>query len=198
MENQVKRKNYFIFVRDSLHEQVFPFDSLYQGVLLAVYSIFCFFIPFLIGEPQLLVGTAVNALLILSALELQGWRLLPVITFPSIGALSRGIVFGPFTPYLLMLIPFIWVGNAILVLSFKLLMLKMKKNFAITLAAGAVGKSVFLFSSAFLLYSLSLIPTIFLTAMGFFQFATALIGGAVAYAVFKAKVLNWNTLKGLQ
>jgi len=181
-----KIKNCFAYASGSVYLQAFSLDYLHQGILLFAYSLLCFFTPFLIGEPQLAAGIAVNAFLILSALELQGWRLLPVIMLPSLGALSRGIVFGPFTPYLLLLVPFIWIGNALLVLSFKTILLKMKKGFGITLLAGSFIKSVFLFSSAFVLFSYSLLPSIFLSAMGAFQLATALAGGTIAYGIHKS------------
>ena len=66
-----------------------------QVIELVAYSFIAFFIPFFIGHPQLLVGTMVNAALILSGVYLKRNFLLPVIFMPSIAVLSRGLIFGP-------------------------------------------------------------------------------------------------------
>jgi hypothetical protein len=159
----------------------------YQYFEMVVYTTISFFLPLILGHPQLLVGVAVNSLLVIAALNLKGWKLLPVIIAPALGALSRGILFGPFTIYLVYMVPFIWVGNAILVFSFKLMKLKMKKGYLLTLFTGSIAKSLFLFGIAYLLYSLGLIPVIFLTAMGILQLVTAILGGLAAYGVHIAK-----------
>ncbi len=158
-----------------------------QNIELFFYSALCFFMPFFIGHPQFIVGTAVNAAIVLAALNLKGYRILPVIMLPSLGVLSRGIVFGPFTIFLAYMIPFVWVGNAILALSFKHFRLEMKKSYAFTLAFGAFAKALFLFASAFVLYEIGIVPSALVIAMGPLQLATALSGGALAYAVQAAK-----------
>lgn len=141
----------------------------------------------MIGHPQLVVGIVVNALLITSALNIKGYKLLPVIIAPTLGAFSRGILFGPFTIFLLYLIPFIWIGNAILIAAFKALNLNKKLNYWITLTIGSAIKSLFLFSIAYLLFKLNIIPVIFLTSMGLFQFYTAIAGGILAFGFQKVK-----------
>ncbi|MCX6710704.1 MAG: hypothetical protein NTZ02_01280, partial [Candidatus Woesearchaeota archaeon] len=78
-----------------------------------------FLIPFLIGHPQLIVGIAVNVLLIESALHIRDYKLAAPIILPSIAALLRGALFGGFTMYLVFMLPFIWVGNSILVFAVK-------------------------------------------------------------------------------
>ena len=159
----------------------------YQYFEMIVYAAVGFFIPFFIGHPQIAVGIIVNAMLIVSALNLKGWKIAPIIILPSLAMLSRGLLFGQFTIFLLYMIPFIWIGNFILVLSFKYLKLRRKNNYWVTLVLGSLFKSGFLFLSAFLLYSLGLIPVIFLTAMGIMQLITALIGGVAGYGVHNLK-----------
>jgi hypothetical protein len=154
---------------------------------MAIYSAVCFFLPFMIAHPQFVVGTIVNAMLITAALNIRGYRLLPVILLPSIGVLTAGVIFGSFTVFLLYLIPFIWIGNAIIVYTFKIMKLHLKKNYLLTLLTGAALKSAFLFLSAFLLFKLAIIPIIFLTTMGILQLTTALSGGIAAYALHYAK-----------
>jgi hypothetical protein len=123
--------------------------------------------------------------LILAAINLKGKKLLPVVIFPSLGALAGGYLFGGLTSALVYLIPFIWIGNTILVLSFKYFKLLKRQNFLITLVIGSVLKTCFLFGITALLVSLSVIPHAFLTAMGLMQLLTALAGGLFAFIAQK-------------
>ena len=80
--------------------QDYALSHVYENVEMVVYSLVCFFTPFFIGHPQIFVGIVVNAALITAALNLKGYRILPVIILPSLGALSRGILFGPLSKFL--------------------------------------------------------------------------------------------------
>jgi len=167
--------------------QDYALSHVYENVEMVVYSLVCFFTPFFIGHPQIFVGIVVNAALITAALNLKGYRILPVIILPSLGALSRGILFGPLSKFLVYFIPFIWIGNAILVFSFKHFKLEKKYNYWLTLVAGVLLKSGFLFLSALALYKLGVVPVMFLTAMGIIQITTALGGGVAAFGVHYGK-----------
>jgi hypothetical protein len=112
--------------------------------------------------------------------------LLPVIILPSIGAYLAGMIFGEGSA-LLYLIPFIWVGNAILVFGMKELVLARGKNRLLALGAASVAKAAFLFLSASALFSFGIVPAAFLTAMGVFQLATAATGGAAALVLQEGK-----------
>jgi hypothetical protein len=169
------------YIKKAANLQDYLLNDSYQYFEMVVYTVVSFFIPLFLGHPQLIVGIVVNSLLIAAALNLKGMKLLPVIISPALGALTRGVLFGPFTIYLIYMIPFIWIGNAILVFSFKLLKLKLKRNYWIALIIGSVFKAGFLFSIAYILYSLQILPVIFLTAMGLIQLTTALGGGIFAY-----------------
>lgn len=154
---------------------------------LIIYSAVAFLIPFLLAHPQLVVGIVVNAALVLAALNTKDYKLLPVVMLPSIAVLARGLIFGPFTMFLIYLIPFIWIGNAILVYAFKELKLKRKMNSIVTLLIGATAKMVFLFLAALLLVKTGVIPAPFLLTMGVFQLSTALAGGVIALGIHEAK-----------
>ncbi len=154
---------------------------------IVLYTAVSFFLPLFIGHPQIIVGVLVNTLLITSALNVKGAKLLPVIFAPALGALSRGVLFGPFTVFLLYMVPFIWVGNAILVFAFKSLNLDRRLNKWVTLLLGSAAKAAFLFGVAYILVSLGVIPTLFLTTMGLFQFYTAILGGVLALGFQSAK-----------
>jgi len=170
-----------------LKKKEYKFGHVQENIEMIIYSAICFFIPFFIGHPQLIVGVIVNASLILAALNLRNYRLLPIIMLPSLGVLSRGIIFGPFTVFLIYMIPFIWIGNSILVYTFKLLNLEKKINRWVTLLIGSITKAAFLFAIAFLFVNLGILPKLFLTTMGIFQFYTAILGGITAFGIQAVK-----------
>lgn len=156
------------------------FESMEYLVLAAI----AFSVPLLLGHEQLLVGTVVNSMLIVAAINTRGWKkILLLVTLPSISVLLSGMIFGPQSAALLYLIPFIWIGNASLVFLFRALFVAKKKNYFLTLLAGAGIKALFLFSIAFALVYFSVIPVVFLAAMGALQLLTAIAGGVLAYPV---------------
>jgi hypothetical protein len=148
-----------------------------------------FFLPFVLGHPQILVGIVVNAMLIVGATYLKGHKLLPLILLPSLGVLTAGVLFGTYTVFLLYLIPFIWIGNAIYVYTYKhfnIAKYKLKNN-VLGIGIASLLKAGFLFGATFLLVQFAIVPSIFLTAMGVLQLTTALIGGIVAVGIVKAR-----------
>lgn len=170
-----------------IKKQDYVLGYVQENIELIIYSVICFFAPFLIGHPQIVVGVLVNAALVLAALNLKDVKLLPVIILPSLAVLSRGMIFGPFTIFLVYMIPFIWVGNAILVWTFKKFNLDLKMNKWITLGIGSALKTVFLFGCAFVLVKFGILPVLFLTTMGIFQFYTAILGGILAFGIHSVK-----------
>ncbi|MFH1788919.1 MAG: hypothetical protein ABH834_06030 [Candidatus Altiarchaeota archaeon] len=163
-----------------LDKTYFKHSARHQAIEMYALAGLGFLIPFAIGHPQLLVGAAVNALIIRASLSLPLSRALPVLVMPSVGALARGLVFGPYTVYLLYMIPFIWIGNAILFTAFKA-KAGFKLKYRWKLLAGCLAKAGFLYGSAYVLYSAGIVPALFLTAFGILQLVTALMGGAIAY-----------------
>lgn len=168
------------------NESLFNVRLIEENIHMIFYSLLAFFIPFVLGHPQWMVGIIVNASLILGANYLRGYKLLPVILLPSLGVLTAGLIFGSYTVFLLYLIPFIWIGNALYAYSYKhLQFVKMNKIFSVIGASGL--KTTFLFLSALLLVTLGVIPAMFLTAMGVLQLVTALVGGVVAVVIIKGR-----------
>ncbi len=153
-----------------------------ENLELVIYSMTVFFVPFLIGHPQLLVGTIVNAGLVLAGLNLRGYKVFGVAVMPSLAVLSRGIIFGPFTFFILYMIPFIWIGNIAYAYSFNLI-----KNRIAALIAGTIVKVSLLFAVALLLVKIGILPAIFLSAMGLMQLYTAIAGGVLALGINKIK-----------
>ena len=161
----------------------------HETVRLYAYLLVGFLVPFTLGHPQELVGIVVNATLILGALELSSYRqITPLLFAPSIGVLARGLIFGPFTPFLAIMLPFIWIGNALLVWGIHEFNKKREINYGITLGAFSVAKSGFLFSIAFLFVSLAILPPPFLAAMGMTQLITAVAGGMLAFGLHKSGI----------
>jgi len=171
----------------SLFQQEYSLPRIQEYVEMMVYATISFSLPFLLGHEQLLVGAVVNCALVLAALNLKGARLLPVIILPSIGAYLAGLIFGVASSALLCMLPFIWIGNAVLVLSIKYFVLDKKTHRVAALGIGAAAKAAFLFLSAFALLSFGMVPAAFLTAMGIFQIATALLGGSAALVLQEGK-----------
>ncbi|MFH0870610.1 MAG: hypothetical protein V1866_06170 [archaeon] len=173
-------------VKKSYNESLFKLSKLEENIHFAAYSLVIFAVPFLLGHPQLLVGIIVNAALILGATYVKGHKMLPLIMLPSIAVLIRGMIFGPFTVFLLYMMPFIWLGNAIYAYAFRYLQFR-KLNSILSVGIAATMKAALLFGAAFVLVKMSILPTIFLTAMGVLQLATALLGGLLAIGVIKAR-----------
>ncbi|MFH1234390.1 MAG: hypothetical protein V1493_02150 [Candidatus Diapherotrites archaeon] len=156
-----------------------------QWVEALLFSSFCFLLPFILSHSsqQLLLGTLVNAAIIVAAARLEWKHLFPVILFPVLGVLGAGALFGSLTPYLLLLVPFLWAGNALLAFAFRRFV---KANFAVKAVIGSGLKAGIIGISAFALFSLSLVPSALLVPMGALQFVTALCGSAIAFLLLKA------------
>ncbi|MBM3257662.1 MAG: hypothetical protein FJZ05_00375 [Candidatus Nealsonbacteria bacterium] len=149
------------------------------------FSVLSFIVPFSLAGPQWLVGTIVNTCLFLTAVFLPKKFFLPLILFPSLAVLTRGVIFGPFTSFLTYFLPIIWLGNFILILVFKKLYQKLpysKYSLSVFLAASA--KFIFLLAIANIYFDFQLIPAVFLQTMGINQFFTALAGGLVSFVLF--------------
>ncbi len=160
------------------NETKFDYSFLHQMMEMFILAGVSFFLPVFLQHPQLLIGAAVNALLIRGAFSLKGYRILPVIVMPSLGAVTAGILFGSLTKFLIYFIPLIWIGNALLV---HLVKVGMKKNYLRVLTSAAFIKSSFLGVAALALYSLEIVPGVFLGVMSYWQFLTAFLGGVLVY-----------------
>lgn len=127
-----------------------------------------FWAPF-IGN-QFITGTIVNATLILSFF-LLGYKSAVLLCFlPSVISLLLG-----FMPAAIML-PFIMIGNVILVSAFKLI-----KNYWIALFSGGIVKASLLFLTA----SIFISSPVVLSMMSWPQLLTAISGGLLTYLIKK-------------
>jgi len=135
-------------------------------------------VPLIFRHPQILVGSAVNFVLIMAAINVSSWRkLIPLIILPGISATAGGCLFGCFTFFLLYMLPFIWLGNGVLVFLFKWCLVVNKRNFFVSLIFSSLAKAICLFIAASILVIFNVVPSFFLYAMGPIQIATSLLGG---------------------
>lgn len=144
------------------------------------------------NNSQIIVGSIVNTALVISALNLKGWtKNLFVITMPSISTILSGYVFKSASIYMAYMIPAIWIGNFLLVYSFKYIMLKNKKNYLLTSIIGIILKVAVIFGFFIILKTIGIFPEKLVTnlqkAMSLTQLITAIIGCTIAFAVYKVE-----------
>lgn len=148
------------------------------GVLLALVIVLPGFI-----HNQWITGPVVNAVLILAAVCVGPMEAMVLGMMPSTMALSSGLLPLALAP----MVPFIIIGNAVLILSFQYLAVK---NYVVRILVAAFLKFVFLYLSVtFLmdrLFEKEFLGSLLLM-MSWPQFVTALIGGLIVYPFFKAK-----------
>ena len=147
-------------------------------------------IPLVSHAPQLLTGSVINMLLFIGAKTLTRRQLAALIVLPSLGALMNGVLFASLTPYLIYLMPFIWLSNGVLIWLYQILHKKFSQTLSIGIAA--VAKTLVLFLVAQVMFGVGMVPVIFLTAMGVVQLVTALAGGMLALGVEKTGVIKYE------
>ena len=160
----------------TLEKREYSFDAHRDFIQLIVFSFLAFAIPFLFSHPQALTGVIVNSFLVLAALCMKGKNVLPVILLPSLGALANGLLFGPLTIFLVYLIPFIWIGNFLLVYGIKSMM---GSGYWSAGIVSSLVKAGAIFLPAYGLFLAGVIPEALLIPMGALQLGTALAGVAI-------------------
>jgi hypothetical protein len=146
-----------------------------------------FSIPFVIPYSQLVIGTVVNCMLCLASQKLSKREYLPVVVLPSLGVITYGVLFGLQTVFLYYFLPFIWIGNYLLISIFSILK---NQNYFTRIILSSFIKFFFLVSFANIYFGLKIVPKLFITSMGIIQLITALIGGILSY--FIIQLLNNN------
>jgi hypothetical protein len=138
---------------------------------------------------QAITGTIVNAVLFVSAVSLGIRGAVLIALVPSIFSLSVGLLPALLAP----MVPFIMIGNIILILVFDFLR---KRNYWLGIVSGSFLKFIFLASVSSVVINLLLKKEIapqVATMMSWPQLLTALAGGAVAYLVLRG--LNRSDVK---
>lgn len=131
---------------------------------------------------QEITGPIINSTLFLSVVFLSPEVAIFVGLLPSIVALSSGLLPSVLAP----MVPFIMIGNAILILIFSFLR---KKNYWLGMCLASLFKFLFLFLTSSLVINLilkkNLAPKV-AAMMEWTQLVTALVGGVIAFIVLKA------------
>lgn len=151
-------------------------------LVLPLLSFFSFAIPFFLSHSQIITGVVVNALLFYSASLNKKNFYWPIILLPSVAVLSRGVIFGPMTFFLLYFLPFIWLGNILMVYLYKRLF---NQGNYLSVFLSSFVKFLFLFTCAQILFNFQLVPKVFLQTMGLNQLLTAIIGGILVLPILK-------------
>lgn len=148
--------------------------------IITLYTLYTlsFVIPLLIGHPQLLVGSAINFLIVFSTLKYGFKNSIPVLLTPSLVATGTGLLFGSATLFLVYLMPFIMLSNVLLSFTIS------KQRNVIGVLGGIFLKVLFLYTATYILIQTVGLPNIFLTSMGLVQIYTGLIGGSIALGIF--------------
>lgn len=149
------------------------------------------------ANSQIIVGSVVNTVLIISALNLKGWsKTAFIITMPSISTILSGYVFKTASVYMVWMIPAIWLGNFALILAFKYIMLAKEKNYFIAAIIGIACKVAIIFGLFAVLNIFNVFPEKLVSnlqkAMSLTQLVTATIGCIIAFCINKFTFGKFN------
>lgn len=131
---------------------------------------------------QFVTGSIVNAVLFLAVVELGVGNAIMIGLLPSVVALISGLLPLPLAP----MVPFIMISNAIMMLSFANLR---KINYWAGILGGTLFKYAFLFLTSTIVVNLitneKIATKASSTMMAYPQIITAIIGGVIAFGIFK-------------
>lgn len=155
---------------------------------------------FVATNSQLIVGSIVNCALVVSAINLKGWKkILFVVTMPSISTIASGYIFGPLSMPMIYMIPAIWAGNFALIFAFKFLMLNKKQNYFLAGVVGIVAKVAIIFGFFSILNAFGVFPSKAVAtlqkSMSLIQLITATVGTILAFGIYKAEGVNQKEIK---
>ncbi len=131
---------------------------------------------------QQVTGPIINALLFIAVIMLGLKQTLPICFIPSVMALLAGLLL----PVMIPIVPFIMLGNVVLVVTFSYFY---QKNFWLGIALASLVKFIFIWSTTSAIANLFIkTPTTvnkIAQLMSWPQLISALLGGFIAYAFLK-------------
>ncbi|MGN1270121.1 MAG: hypothetical protein ACI4UU_04560 [Clostridia bacterium] len=147
---------------------------------------------FLATNSQFVVGAIVNTCLIIAGINAKGLKkMLCVVFLPSISALLSGCVLHISAIYTVYMIPFIWIGNFLLLILFKYLFVHKNINYIITSVCAILAKCAVIFAGYNIFVYANVIPQnskvaqVLFTSMGINQIITAVLGSIIAFGLIK-------------
>ncbi|MCK9578112.1 hypothetical protein M0R01_01290 [bacterium] len=132
-------------------------------------------------QNQIITGTIINSLLVLSVFMFGLSGALLLVFLPSVISLFLGFLPIAMTP----MVPFIILGNIIFVLFVN----SLKNKYWIGCISGVLAKSGFLFISSYLLFTYfagGMSVKVLSSMMGYIQLLTASLGIVLVYPIIKA------------
>lgn len=192
---------------NTLNKSIYDFSEKMDLIQTIIIGIIAFLVPTFLAQliqiifgaqsviatnSQIIVGSIVNTALIISAINIKGWKkIIGVVTMPSLSTVLSGYVFGTASVYMVYMIPAIWLGNLALIYFYKLILLEKKKNYFLAGSLGIIIKVLVIFGSFELLNLFEIFPsklvTNLQTAMGFTQLITASIGMLIAFVIYQVE-----------
>ena len=143
---------------------------------------------------QLIIGTIVNASLIITAIYTKGtFKTLSIATLPSISTILGGILFSNITLYSKTMIPAIWIGNFSFIFIYKFLFVNKKVNYLLSAAAAIICKVLIIYLGFITMTNIINVPDMVKqtlnTSMGITQLLTATFGSILVYFITR-KIYN--------
>lgn len=140
------------------------------------------------SNTQVIVGTIINCLLVVSSFNLTGFRkLVGVIVLPSIATICSGLIFGPFSMNMVWMMPAIWLGNYVFVYAYKYFFVHREWNYFLTGLIGIILKVLVIFGVFSILNACGVFPKLAIDAlkysMGAVQAMTGIFGILLGYLV---------------
>ena len=140
------------------------------------------------NNSQIIVGSIVNTVLVLAALNLKGGaKNAFVVTMPSVSTILSGYVLKSASPYMVWMVPAIWLGNFALIFAFKYIKLAKQKNYFVAAIVGILCKVAIIFGFFVILQACNVFPEKLVAnlqnAMSLTQAITATIGCVIAFGI---------------
>lgn len=190
-----------------LNKTIYKFSERIDIIQTAVIGLIAFLVPTFLAQlinvifgkqsviatnSQIIVGSIVNAALIIAAINIKGWqKIIGIITMPSISTILSGYIFKTASVYMVYMIPAIWLGNFVLIYAYKFIMLDKKQNYFLAGLIGIIAKVLIIFCSFGILNLFGIFPAKLVTnlqkAMGLTQLITASIGMIISFFIYKAE-----------
>lgn len=144
------------------------------------------------SNSQIIVGSIVNTALIMTGLNMKGWRkILLIATLPSLSAIGSGYIFGSLSKVTIFMVPGIWLGNFSLIMLMKYFFANKGINYIFSAIISIVVKTSIIFGVLNIWMALSILPNQGIVAstlrntMGLTQGATATIGAVISLLIIK-------------
>ena len=141
---------------------------------------------------QIIVGSIVNIALIMTGLNIKGWRKIFLIaTLPSLSATGSGYIFGGLSKVTIFMVPGIWLGNLAIIMLMKYFYVNKGINYIFSAIISIVAKTSIIFVVLNMWMVFSVLPNQGIVAntlrntMGLAQGLTATIGAVISLLIIK-------------